>query len=90
MGGSCAWLRELRGLGLEGLHQVEGVGWYSGPRGLDLTPEILGPENVESAVVGEVGEDVLFKPDDLGALAVLVVVISCGGFRDVPRAVQGF
>lgn len=64
---------EFRGLGLECLLEVQGVGRHGRAGGLDLAPEVLGFVDEEAVAVGEIGEDVLLQTEDLALLGVLVV-----------------
>lgn len=70
---------ELRGLGLQGFLEVEGVGGDGGAGGFDLAPEILGFEHVELFAVGEIGEDVLLEAEHFVFLAVFELLAEEGG-----------
>lgn len=65
--------REFRGLGLECLLEVQGVGGHGRTSGLDLAPEVLGFVDEEAVAVSQIGEDVLLQTEDLALLSVLVV-----------------
>lgn len=76
----CGGSGKLFGASLEGLEEVEGVGWDGRAGSLDLAPEVLGLEDEELARIGNVGEDVLLEADDevRGVLFVVLALVEGG------------